>query len=85
MLPFNIDLTNGAHPATSLWDETTYDAYTFGARATTLVEEHDPRQPFFLYWAPHKVHAPLQAPAEFLVHYPIAAGKKKSAHPVLEH
>lgn len=77
-LPFRIDFTDGTAPAKDLWDETTYDAYQFGARAVKLVEEHDAAKPFFLYWAPHKVHSPLQSPAEFLVHYPDDDGKCSS-------
>ena len=53
---------DGDAPAKELWDETTCDAYQFGARAVKLVEQHDATQPFFLYWAPHKMHSPLQAP-----------------------
>ena len=77
-LPFRIDFTDGDAPAKELWDETTYDAYQFGARAVKLVEQHDATQPFFLYWAPHKVHSPLQAPPEFLAHYPDGDGKCSS-------
>jgi len=28
-------------------------------------EQHDVSRPYFLYWAPHIVHTPLQVPAEF--------------------
>ena len=73
-LPFRVDFTDGTTPAKKLWDTTTYDAYQFGARAVELVEQHDTATPFFLYWAPHKVHSPLQAPAEFLAPYPIDPG-----------
>ena len=69
--PFRVDYTDGAVPAKDLWDNSTYDAYQFSARAVRLVEEHDVTKPFFLYWAPHKVHAPLQASAEFLQAYPM--------------
>ena len=69
--PFRVDYTDGDKPAKSLWDNTTYDAYQFSARAVQLVEAHDVTTPFFLYWAPHKVHAPLQVAAEFLTPYPL--------------
>jgi hypothetical protein len=45
--------------------------HQFGARAVELVEEHNMSQHFFLYWAPHKVHSPLQAAPEFLKYYPL--------------
>lgn len=70
-LPFRIDFFDGHAPATGLWDTTTYDAYQYAQRAVDLVNAHDKSKPFFLYWAPHKVHSPIQAPDEFLKHYPL--------------
>ena len=72
--PFRIDYTDGALPAAGLWDSTTYDAFQFGARASELVAAHDGTAPFFLYWATHKIHAPLQAAPEYLAHYPLDPG-----------
>lgn len=69
-LPFRVDFFDGHAPQKALWDTTTYDAYQYAARAVEIVEAHDTTTPFFLYWAPHKVHSPLQAAPEFLVHYP---------------
>ena len=64
-LPFRIDLWESTTPATAVWDNTTYDAYAFSQRAEHLVHTYTPDQgPFFLYWAPHKVHSPLQAAPE---------------------
>ena len=57
-LPFRVDFWDGLAPAHALWDNTTYDAFQYTARAVELVEQHDVAQPFFLYWAPHKVHSP---------------------------
>lgn len=73
-LPFRVDFWDGLAPAHALWDNTTYDAFQYTARAVELVEQHDPAQPFFLYWAPHKVHSPLQCPEEFTEQYPLDAG-----------
>lgn len=73
-LPFRVDFFDGDKPAVDLWDNTTYDAYQYAERAVDLVTKHDPSTPFFLYWAPHKVHSPLQVPEEFLKSYPIAPG-----------
>ena len=70
-LPFRVDYWDGLAPAKALWDSTTYDAYAYAARAVKMVEEHDSTKPFFLYWAPHKVHSPLQAPAAFTSLYPL--------------
>ncbi len=79
-LPFRIDFydaPNGAPggPATQIWDATTYDAYAYSARAASLVANHDTSSPFFLYWAPHKVHSPLQVDLPFLEHYPPDPGR----------
>jgi arylsulfatase A-like enzyme len=73
-LPFRVDFWDGLAPAHALWDNTTYDAFQYTARAVGLVEQHDPTAPFFLYWAPHKVHSPLQCPEEFTKQYPLDPG-----------
>ena len=69
-LPFRVDFFDGLAPAKALWDSTTFDAYQYAARAVEIVDSHDVAAPFFLYWAPHKVHSPLQVAPEFLAHYP---------------
>jgi hypothetical protein len=46
-----------------------YEDSVFEQQVLGTIDEaaHDPRQrPLFLMWAPHIVHAPLQAPQEFL-------------------
>lgn len=58
-----------------------YDAYQFGARAVQVVEQHNTSKNFFLYWAPHKVHGPLQAAPEFLEHYPLDPGHHCTSTP----
>ena len=69
-LPFRVDLFKDLAPATDLWDNHTFDAYMYSAHADALVAAHDVSKPFFLYWAPHKVHSPLQVAPEFLTPYP---------------
>ena len=73
-MPFRIDYWDGRAPAKELWDETTYDAYLYSERMAQLVDRHDTAAPFFLYWAPHKVHNPLQVDERFLSPYPADAG-----------
>lgn len=73
-LPFRVDFWDGLAPAHALWDNTTYDAFQYTSRAVELVEQHDLTRPFFLYWAPHKVHSPLQCPEEFTKQYPLDPG-----------
>ena len=81
LLPYRVDYWDGDGPAHSTWDNHTYDAYDFGARAVQLVQAHNASQNFFLYWAPHKVHAPLQAAPEFLAHYPLDPGHRCMSTP----
>ena len=38
LLPYRVDYWDGEGPAHSLWDNHTYDAYQFGARAVKLVQ-----------------------------------------------
>ena len=40
----------------------TYDAYTYCDDLTTLLSNHDPSEPLFLYLPLHNVHDPFQAP-----------------------
>lgn len=81
LLPYRVDYWDGDGPAHSVWDNHTYDAYDFGARAVQLVHAHNASQNFFLYWAPHKVHSPLQAAPEFLAHYPLDPGHRCMSTP----
>lgn len=82
-LPFRIDMWDSREggPAKELWDETTFDGYQYAARAVELVQTHDRSRPFFLYWAPHKVHSPLQCAPEFLAHYPADPGGRCTSTP----
>ena len=80
-LPYRVDFWDGEGPAHGLWDTTTYDAYQYGARAVRLVQEHNLSKSLFLYWAPHKVHGPLQASPEFLTHYPLDPGHRCTSTP----
>ena len=46
-----------------------YDAFTYREDIETLLTEHDPSTPFFLYLALHNVHSPFQAPQDWIDHY----------------
>ena len=80
-LPYRVDYWDGEGPAHALWDDRTYDAYDYGSRAVQIVQEHNTSENFFLYWAPHKVHSPLQAAPEFLEHYPLDPGHRCTSTP----
>ena len=47
-----------------------YDAYTYRDDLTTILTNHDPTTPFFLYLPLHNVHGPFQAPQEWIDLYP---------------
>ena len=64
--------------ATDYWKDTapdprngTYDAYHYRDDLTDIITKHDTSIPFFLYLPLHNVHAPLQAPDEWLNKYPV--------------
>ena len=42
-----------------------YEDALFAQLVVKTVEEHDVSRPYFLYWAPHIVHSPMQVPAQF--------------------
>uniref|UniRef100_A0A1X7VTI3 Sulfatase N-terminal domain-containing protein n=1 Tax=Amphimedon queenslandica TaxID=400682 RepID=A0A1X7VTI3_AMPQE len=44
----------------------TYDAYTYKDDLTKIFDAHETQKPMFLYLPLHNVHAPLQAPKEWL-------------------
>ena len=49
----------------------TYDAYIYRNDLTSIVSNHDPNEPFFLYLPLHNVHSPFEAPQEWLSLYPV--------------
>ena len=48
----------------------TYDAYTYKKDLTDIISQHDTSKPFFLYLPLHNVHAPFEAPQEWIDLYP---------------
>ena len=47
-----------------------YDAYMYRKDLTDIITNHDISKPFFLYLPLHNVHAPFQAPQEWIDLYP---------------
>ena len=43
------------------------------------IRSHDPSSPLFLFWAPHIVHAPLQAPQEYIDKFNLDSFKNDKA------
>jgi len=41
-----------------------YEDELFLRRVINVIEQHNPQNPLFLYWAPHNLHEPLQVPKE---------------------
>lgn len=58
----------------------TYDAYIYRQDLKDIIMSHDSQQPLFLYLALHNVHAPLQAPAEWLDIYPNTTCKSRHVY-----
>jgi leishmanolysin-like peptidase len=44
----------------------TYDAYIYEKDLTEIFDSHDPNDPLFLYLPLHNVHAPMEAPKEWI-------------------
>ena len=44
----------------------TYDAYIYRSDLTDILKSHDPNDPLFLYLPLHNVHAPTEAPEEWV-------------------
>ena len=47
-------------------DGCVYEDDLFTDKILTSIDEHDVDTPFFLVWAPHSVHRPLEVPADIL-------------------
>ena len=43
-----------------------YEDEIFGDKVLATIAAHDPADPFFLFWAPHIAHAPLEVPQAFV-------------------
>ena len=50
-------------------DDAHYNGFAFADRAVQLIEQHDPATPFFLYYALHNTHSPIEAPAKYVALY----------------
>lgn len=62
-----LDLREGEEVATGFKGE--YSTELFSQRAVSVIAEHDPNKPLFLYVALQSVHAPLQVPEHYLTPY----------------
>ena len=48
----------------------TYESYIYRDDLTDIIKQHDTSKPFFLYLPLHNVHAPFEAPQEWIDLYP---------------
>lgn len=61
-------------------NEEGFDNSLFGAEAVRVVNDHDNKDPFFLYLAFTAPHTPFQAPKEYLDRYPSIADPNRKAY-----
>ena len=66
-----VDLWNTDKPAFGLngTGPGNYEEGLFRSAVLTIINEHDPSIPLFLYYAPHIVHTPLQVPYSYLAKF----------------
>jgi hypothetical protein len=57
-----------------------YEDSLFAQHVLQTVEEHDPEDPYFLFWAPHIVHSPLEVPPEFFAKFAFMEESDKPTH-----
>ncbi|MFM8618077.1 MAG: sulfatase-like hydrolase/transferase, partial [Opitutaceae bacterium] len=62
-----------------------YTTQLLGTEAVRVVEQADPRKPFFLYVPFNAPHSPLQAPEEYLAKYAHVADQKRRAYSAMVH
>lgn len=61
-------------------EEEGFDNTLFGTEAVRVVNEHDAKDPFFLYLAFTAPHTPFQAPQEYLDRYPSISDPNRKAY-----
>jgi len=57
-----------------------YEDALFEEHVFSFVQQHDPTDPMFLFWAPHIVHAPLEVPPEFFEKFSMISATDKPSH-----
>jgi arylsulfatase A-like enzyme len=50
-----------------------YEDSLFEQRMLDVIESHNPAEPLFLFWAPHAVHTPYEAPRSFMERFDFIA------------
>ncbi|KAH0520501.1 Arylsulfatase B [Microtus ochrogaster] len=70
-----LDFRDGEEPATEYTN--IYSTNIFSKRATTLIANHPPEKPLFLYLALQSVHDPLQVPEEYMKPYEFIQDKHR--------
>nr|XP_048311899.1 arylsulfatase B [Myodes glareolus] len=70
-----LDFRDGEEPAKEYTN--IYSTNIFSKRATTLIANHPPEKPLFLYLALQSVHDPLQVPEEYMKPYDFIQDKHR--------
>jgi len=74
-----VDLWDTDKPAYGLngTGQDNYEEALFRDRVLSIINNHDPSTPLFLYYAPHEVHAPFQVPDSYLNKFSFIDNKNK--------
>ncbi|XP_067057176.1 arylsulfatase B-like [Acropora muricata] len=73
-----VDFRNGTKPVTNL--DGKYATNEYVKRVQEIVEYHDPEKPLFLYMAFQNVHAPIEAPEEYVKKYDFIDQRMRRVH-----
>ena len=57
-----------------------YDFLSISQRVERILQTHDTSQPLFMYMAFQNVHAPIQAPEEYIKKYEFIKDKTRRVH-----
>lgn len=57
-----------------------YEDSLFEQHVLQVIDDHNPAQPLFIFWAPHIVHQPLQVPQHFIDKFSMIAPTDDDAH-----
>lgn len=73
-----VDFRNGTEPVLDLNGK--YATFEYVKRIEEILDQHDPKQPLFLYMAFQNVHNPIQAPDQYVDKFSFIHQKMRRVH-----